>query len=213
MRMLLAVLVPIFLAAPAAGQQVFVSGGGYANIQQFGRYTTQSPIVTEDNLSDTTRGLVFGVGGNLGPYVQVALELAFPEQLHKAFEPVRYLPPQPQPPIVTRRTVDYRSRHASVLMGYRAGPTHRVSAVLIGGVMFLQERTHTLFTTTPTSPSNPLPSENTTVFYRLAPVVGIDIPVDLRWHIALVPQARVYKVPNASGPLGLWPGLSVRWTF
>jgi hypothetical protein len=213
MRRLLALAVPMFLAAPAAGQSVFVSGGGYANIQQFGRYTTQSPTVFEENLSDTTQGFVFGVGGNLGRYVVVALELAFPGELHRAFEPARVLPPLPQPSIVTHRKVDYRSRHASVLMGYRVGPTHRVSAVLLGGAMFLQERTHTLSTTTPATPSNPLPFESTNVSYRIAPVVGIDVPIDLVKHFAVVPQARVYKVLNVSGPLGIWPGLSVRWTF
>jgi hypothetical protein len=213
MRRLILAAIPLLLASPAAGQSVFASAGAYANIQQFGHSVSQSPVVFDDNLSDTTAGLALGLGGNVGRFVTVTLEIALPGKLRKTLDPPRLLPPQLPPTTITTRTVDYRSRHASVLVGYRAGAARRVSAVLLGGVMFVQERMHSLSVTTPTPTFSPLPSEFTSVTYRMAPVVGVDVPIAATSHLALVPQARLYKLPNQVGPLGFSPGLSLRWTF
>jgi hypothetical protein len=213
MRRLVLAAIPWLLASPAAGQSVFASAGAYANIQQFGHSASQSPVVSDDNLSDTTVGLALGVGGNVRRFMTVTLEIGLPGELHKALEPPRLVPPQPPLPSTTRRTVDYRTRHASAMIGYRAGAARRVSAVVFGGIMFVQERTHSLSVTTPTPSFNPLPSEFTSVTYRMAPVVGVDMPIAATSHFALVPQARLYKLTGQVGPLGFWPGLSLRWTF
>jgi len=139
--------------------------------------------------------------------------VAFPARIRKSFEPFRVLPPLPPAPTTTLHQVDYRSRHASVLVGYQTNTKRRVSAALLGGLMFVQERMHSVTTITPRPVSNPLPSENTITTYRMAPIVGIDVPIAAMSHLAVVPQGRIYKLDTASGVVGIWPGLSVRWTF
>jgi hypothetical protein len=143
----------------------------------------------------------------------VQLDLAFPQTLHKTFGPARNLPPLPQSVYTSQQVVDYRTRHASVLAGYQTSATRHVSAALLGGLMFVQEQTHSVTTTMPVLPQNPLPSESTTTGYRMAPVLGIDVPVSTISHLSLVPHARIYKLDTASGTLGIWPGVDVRWTF
>ncbi len=208
-----AVALPMLLPSAGAGQSLFVSGGGFVNIHEVGRFSSQSPIALDQNLSDTTPAFDVSVGGSLARHVVMQLDLAFPQTIKKTFGPPRNLPPLPPLTFTSQQHVEYQTRHASVLAGYQTSARRHVSAALLGGLMFVQERTHTITTTMPASPGTPLPSENSNSVYRIAPVLGIDVPVSTMAHLAVVPHARIYKLDTSSGTLGIWPGVDVRWTF
>ena len=201
--------------ARAAGQSVFVSGAVFANIHRAGGFNTDSPIRQDDDLSGTSVGGGFTVGASIGPHVVVQTEVMLPAALHRDFAPPTYLPPLVPPPSATFREVTYRTRHGSVLGGYRTGTRRRLSAAFLGGVMFLQERTRTVARTVPPQPfSPPLPNDTTLRYYRLAPVFGLDLDVSLFSGLSVVPQLRVYKITGTGfGAVGLWPGASLRWRF
>jgi hypothetical protein len=143
----------------------------------------------------------------------VQLDLAFPQTLKKTFGPPQLLPPLTPSVFTSEQHNAYRTRHASTMVGYQTTSRRRTSVALLGGLMFVQERTHSLTITTPTPQTNPLPTESTVTVYRMAPVLGIDVPITTMSHVAVVPHARIYKLDTSSGTLGLWPGLDLRWTF
>ena len=212
-----AVLVGIVIAVLPGrlqAQSLFVSGTVFANIHRAGGYRTDSPYRQDDDLSATTIGGGVGVGTAIGRHVVIQVELMAPEPIEQSYGPPEYLPPLRPPTPATFRDVEYRTRHGSILGGYRTAVKRRVSAALLGGVMFMEERTRTVSTTIPTQPFQPLPSDSTIRYYRLLPAFGLDVSVDVFSHLAIVPQLRVHKVTGSGfGAVGLWPGLSVRWTF
>lgn len=201
------------VAQPAAAQ-VVVSGGPFANILRFGGYSSRSPSIYDENLSGTTSGVLIGIGGVIASHAVVQLEIAIPKELHTDILPYRALYPSPPPPYTTRRSVDYRTRHVSIMAGYQTGQKHRVRAAMLGGVMFIEEEVRSL-TTYPPQQSLVLPSDNTNTAKRTAPVFGFDLSCAITSHLSVVPQIRMYKSSPVSGygSIGLWPGVSARWTF
>jgi len=217
MARMTALIVVMFLFAAgadtAAAQSAFVSGTVFANIYSAGRYSTASPLVQDEDPSGTTVGGSFGIGTHIGTHLVVQVELAFPAELEHSFGPPRFLLPLPAPRVTSERTVEYRTRNGSILGGYRTGTRGRVSAALLGGLMFFQERTRMVSQTIPPPPSSPLPFDSTYRAYRMAPVFGFDVTVTAFSHLSVVPQMRVWKSSSGAGAIGLWPGVGVRWTF
>lgn len=202
----------VLLPWTAAAQGIFVSGGGFAEIVRFSHFASQFPTIVDDDPSGNTNGWIVSAGGTLARHAVVQLEVAGTGTLHKDFEPARTLPPLPPPRFETHRSTDYRTRHVAVLGGYTTGTARRVSASALVGVMFVQERTHSVSTIVPPlPPSVPSRSESTATIYRTAPVLGFDLPIRVAPHVALLPQVRLYKL--GFGPLAVWPGASARIDF
>lgn len=199
-------------ADTAAAQSAFVSGTVFANIRRAGGFATESPIVQEENASGTTVGGSMGIGTHIGTHFVVQVELAFPATLDHSFDPPRYLPPFPVPDFTLERRVEYRTRNLSILGGYRTGTRGRVSAALLGGLMYLEEQTRTVNRLISRSPISP-PSDATSRTYRMSPVFGLDVTVTAFSHLSVVPQMRVWRSSSGFGAMGLWPGVGVRWTF
>ena len=205
----------------AMAQSVFVSGTVFANVMKFGGFRSDSPFVDNTDMSGTTTGGALGVGGYIGDHVAIQVEFAVPEDLNRSFDPPRFLPPLQQPPTGTRREVTMRTRHGAILGGYTTDPDRRVSAALLGGVMFFHEKTRTISEIVgPVPPFPPLPpgiprrSDTTIRYYRAAAVFGLDLNIIAVSRLSVVPQLRVYRSSHSGlGALGLWPGLSIRWTF
>ena len=208
-------------AGTASAQPIFVTGAAFANVFRAGGFSSNSPVIDNPDISGTTTGGAIGVGARLARHVVVQMEIALPGPIERDFDPPEYR--QPLRPIVTiNRRVEYRTRHGSILGGYQTGETHRVSAAILGGVMFLQEKVRTVTSLSylppivpPFPPVEPSSSDSTQRAYRLAPVFGLDVAIAATAHLAVVPQMRVHKTtgPGSVGALGLWPGIGVRWTF
>jgi hypothetical protein len=209
-----AALVIVLLPWTAAALGIFVGGDGFADIVRCSHFASESPTIVDDDLSGRTKGWLVGAGGTLARHALVQLEVAGTGTLHKDFEPPRVLPPQPPLPFVAHRSADYRTRtrHVAVLGGYTTGVARRVSASALVGLMFVQERTHTVSTLVPRPPGpGGLPSDSTSTIYRTTPAFGFDLPIRVAPHVALLPQVRLYKL--SFGPLAIWPGASARIDF
>jgi hypothetical protein len=215
LRVLALSVLALVMAQPASAQ-VFVSGGPFANVLRFGNYFSESPSKSEEDLSGTSLGLLVAVGGVFASHAVVQVEFAIPKQIHTDIPPYQSLYPGTTPDIVSQRSVDSRNRHVSILAGYQTAQKHRMRAAVLGGIMFIEETTRVLTSyETPVPSPFLLPEDRTNKYQRMAPVVAFDLTCSVTPHLAVVPQIRMHKANTITGygVIGIWPGVSARWTF
>jgi len=199
------------VARPLAAQTVFVDGAVFLGIERLSHTSTQPPSASLTDLSGTTVGGRIGVGTLLSPQWSAQVEVAFPNLLKTTTTTVV----APVPIAISQQVQrDYRAPSAAVLGGYHAARRHHVAAAYLGGLMFLEERQHTL-TQTSAGPGAlaPIPTrrtEATTFTYRAAAATGLDVDIALGSHLALVPQVRAAVFV---GSLSVRPAVGVRWNF
>jgi hypothetical protein len=171
-----------------------------------------------------------GVGTFLSPQWSAQIELALPNLLKTT---TTIQPPILQPlsslvtvvgqpalvvaPVSITYQVqrDYRAPSAAVLVGYHTARRHHVEVGYLGGLMFLDERQHTITQTSymrlGAGVSIPTMRAETTVSnYRAAAATGLDVDIALGSHLALVPQVRTDVF---AGSLSVRPAVGVRWNF
>jgi hypothetical protein len=78
--------------------------------------------------------------------------------------------------------------------------------------MQTRRRAFTLFTPAAPSQFPVFPGDETAIFYAIAPVFGLDVPIEVARHVVVVPQVRTWKIPTG-GPLSLSFGAGARVTF
>jgi hypothetical protein len=220
----------LVLARSLAAQTVFVEGGVFLGIERLSHTSTQPPNASLVDLSGTTVGGRVGVGTFLSPQWSAQIELALPNLLKTT---TTIQPPILQPlsslvtvvgqpalvvaPVSITYQVqrDYRAPSAAVLVGYHTARRHHVEVGYLGGLMFLDERQHTITQTSymrlGAGVSIPTMRAETTVSnYRAAAATGLDVDIALGSHLALVPQVRTDVF---AGSLSVRPAVGVRWNF
>ena len=204
----------LLLSSTPARAQAFVGGGAATNSIWFAHTETESPsIFNQDTSGRTTDWFVTG-GAVVATHAVLQAELSFGSTLSTDIAPPRYVPGYPSSPSTQTLSYSYRFRHGAVLGGYTTGTSRRVNLSALAGVAFMQTRRHTysLFTYAPPLPTPTFPSEDTSIFYSIAPVFGLDVPIELARHLVVVPQVRTWKIPSG-GPLSLSFGAGARVTF
>jgi hypothetical protein len=210
-------LVPfvVLLFSNPARAQAFIGGGAATNSIWFAHSETQSPSISNSDTSGrTTDGFVTG-GGIVAKHAVLQAEVSFGSKLSTDIAPTRYVPGYPYSPAGTQTiSYSYQFRYGAVLSGYTTGTSHRVRLSALAGVAFMETRRHSYSLFTPaTAFQIPIfPSEDTSIFYSIAPVFGLDVPIELARHLVVVPQVRTWKIASG-GPLSLSFGAGARVTF
>jgi hypothetical protein len=216
-------VVPLFCSAAANAQTVgpsplFLTIGAFADVQRFGHTESRSSSPTtefisgETDTSGTATGLHVGVGTHVTSRVALQLELGFSESRHKTLRPSQT---RPTPPILfeSRSEIDYRPRTVGFTAAYRARERYRIRPGYLIGVMFTQERSRTVTTSTQTPPGAITSrTDLTSTTYRSAPIFGLEADVRIMKHLAVVPAVRLSKIFGAA-LLFVRPGVSARWSF
>jgi hypothetical protein len=203
-------------AAQTADQPaLFLGAGALAGIERRAHTDFTAPAATSENLNATVPVGLVTVGSFLTPHVSVSLEVAVPGDLSASFSPpvssFSTSPTSPGPSEHVSGT--YRSRAASVLVGYHAARQRRVRLGYLAGAAFVYERERVVTELNipgvpPVVPTRVERTDGTSFTYRAALAAGADADVVLSRHFALVPQVRAIAF---AGMISLRPGLSVRW--
>lgn len=212
----------VLIVLPAArveAQSAFVGAGAGVAAIRFSHQSSESPTVSNNDISGNTSTWSFTAGTRITRRAVLQMEYGQTAKQTTVIPPPVFLNPCPSCGRTTT-TVDYRSSHFGVLMGYTASPWQRFSISALGGVVLVGQtaRSRAVFTPTPPSPP-PLPSDNTFTAYMIGPEFGLDAAVALWRHLRVVPQARVYRLGSFTTFLGTSQTLvttlavDARWYF
>jgi hypothetical protein len=212
--LLLAPFAILLGAMPARGQSAFVGGGAASNSIWFAHSESQSPVISNSDTSGRTTDWFITGGGVVARHAVLQAELSFGSKLSTEIPPPRYVPGYPATPGTQKLEYTYQFKHGAVLGGYTTGTSRRVNLSALAGVAFMQTIRHGYSSyTPPIPPPVPIyPSEDTFVAYSIAPVFGLDVPIQAAPHLVLVPQVRTWKIASG-GPLSLSFGAGARVTF
>jgi hypothetical protein len=211
-------LVVVVLAAPSIGLAqtgAFVGGGGSASSIWFAHEEAHSPMIYNSDTSGSTTDWFITGGGVVAKHAVLQGELTVRSKLKTELPQPQYVPGYPYPPVGTQTTRNtYRFRDVAILGGYTSGTSHRVNVSALAGVMFIQtsRNYYSLYTPPPTSPYPTYPTDETQIFYNVAPVFGLDVPITAGAHLVIVPQVRSFKIPGG-GPLAVTAGGGARVQF
>jgi hypothetical protein len=212
---LFASFVILLCAMPARGQSAFVGGGAASNSIWFAHSESTSPVITNSDTSGRTTDWFVTGGGVVARHAVLQAELSFGSKLSTEIPSSRYVPGYPTTPTGTQtQEYTYQFKHGAVLGGYTTGSSRRVRLAALAGVAFMQTIRHSYSLYSPPTP-NPysvFPSEDTTITYSIAPVFGLDVPIQAAPHLVLVPQVRAWKIASG-GPLSVSFGAGARVTF
>jgi hypothetical protein len=201
------------LVSPASvrAQTVFAGGGAATNSVWFSHTESQSPAIINNDTSGRVTDWFVIAGGRPAKHAVLQVELSFGSKLKTDIPQPQYVPGFPSIVGTQVTSYTYRFRSGGVLGGYTTGTSRRVNVSALAGVVFIQTRRDYYSQYTPPTPS-PLPSfpsQDKTFVYSIAPAFGLDVPITVVPHVALVPQVRTWKIP-AAGPLSISFGLGAR---
>ena len=207
-----AVVTVILIAAPASAQTgAFAGAGASVSGIWFAHTESRSPAVYSSDTSGTTSDWFVNAGGTVARHAVLQAELSFGRDLRTDIAAPIY----PTPPVGTQtETVTYRFRSAAFLAGYTTGTSRRVNVCALAGAMFIQTRRTIYEAYTPPAPS-PYPiysTDSTEIIYSVAPMFGLDVPIEAGSRVLIVPQVRTYKIPGG-GPIAVSGGAGARVKF
>jgi hypothetical protein len=180
-----------------------VGAGAGVDALRFSHQSTTSPNIYDNDISGNSRHWSLSAGGKIARHGVLQVEFSRTSELTRDIAPTQFNPPCPTCGI-SKTTARYRSRQLAVLAGYSWG-RHRVSVSALGGLAFVAQTLHSLSTYTPAPPTPvilSLPSESGFHQYVIGPEFGLDVPIALARHLALVPQARIYRPGNSESYFG-----------
>ena len=210
-------VVLLALAVPSIGLAqtgAFVGGGASASQIYFSHEESRSPMIYNGDTSGRTTDWFVTGGGVVAKHAVLQAELTFRSTLKTELPQPRYVPGYITSPITQTVRYAYRFRDVAVMGGYTTGTDHRVNVSALAGVMFIQVRRDYYSSYTPPAPT-PYPifaTDETQIYYDIAPVFGLDVPITAAKHVVVVPQVRTFKIPGG-GPLAVTAGAGARVTF
>jgi hypothetical protein len=189
--------------------RIFFDVVALAAVEQRGHVDYNAPVRSSDDLSHVVPGEAVAVGTFLAPRVSLRVEAAFPWSVRT--EPVSPSSIGDAPTLSNER--EYGNSSVSVLLGYSAAVRRRVRVGYMGGVAFVRERSAVVTVVSnpglpPIIPARSDRTEATTINYRPAVALGMDVEIPFWSHVSLVPQIRVVAF---TGELSIRPGLALRW--
>src|SRR5206468_11793325 len=100
------------------------------------------------------------------------------------------------------------------LVGYHTDRRHGLQLAYLGGVVFVQQRSHSIIDLTATTVPPLIPvrvqhSEANSLVYGSEVEVGLDADVAIARHLSVVGQVRVMAF---GGGMSIRPGAGVRWS-
>lgn len=190
-------LVLLALSDSALAQsRIFVAGDVFADHKRF------SGDSTESTLNVTRAGGGGGVGVQVSERWDVRAEVGVGS---------RTTVTQPLLPPVTAFQSRTRNRVTaySALVGFSPAASAPVRFTVLGGVSFLHVKTDV-----DSIPAGLLVVPHTNVDNVVSPTVGVELPISLSSHVAVVPTLRVHAfvlhTDDTSG-FAIRPGVAVRW--
>jgi hypothetical protein len=195
--MFLLALLLLALSDRAWGQSsIFVSGDVFADHKRFSGNSTESTL-------DVTRA---GGGGGVGVQVSDRWDVRGEVGVGSTTTVT-----QPLLPTITAFQSRTRNRITaySALVGYSPAPTSAVGFTVLGGISFLHVKTDI-----DSIPAGLLVVPHTNIDNVASPTVGVEVPVMLGSHVAVVPALRVHafvlRTDDTNG-FAIRPGVAVRW--
>jgi hypothetical protein len=193
----LSVLVLLVLSVTARAQaQVFVSGDVFADHKRFSGNSTDSTL-------DVTRG---GGGAAVGLQASERWDVRGEVELGGTTTITKQLLPQ-----VTAFQSRTRNRITaySALVGFSPAASSRVGFTVLGGVSFLHVKTEI-----DSVPAGLVVVPHTNIDNVASPTLGVEVPITLGSHVAIVPALRVHAFElrtDGTNGFAIRPGVAVRW--
>jgi hypothetical protein len=193
----LAALLLFALAGSASAQtRLFVSGDVFADHKRF------SGNSTESTLDVTGTGGGGGIGAQISDRWDVRGEVGIGSTTTVT---------QPLLPPVTAFQARTRNRITaySALVGFSPAATSAVRLTVLGGISFLHVKTDV-----DSVPAGLLVVPHTNIDNVASPTVGVEVPIMLGSHVAVVPALRVRAFTLRTGDTNgfdIRPGVAVRW--
>lgn len=179
-----------------AQSSIFVSGDVFADHKRFSGNSTESTL-------NVTRA---GGGGGVGVQISDRWDLRSEVGVGSTTTVT-----QPLLPTITAFQSRTRNRITaySALVGYSPAPTSAVRFTVLGGISFLHVKTDI-----DSVPTGLLVVPHTNIDNVASPTVGVEVPIMLGSHVAVVPALRVHafvlRTDDTNG-FAVRPGVAVRW--
>ena len=192
----LALLLLMLGDSAQAQTRLFASGDVFADHKRFSGNSTESTL-------DVTRA---GGGGGVGVQVSDRWDVRGEVGVGGTTTVT-----QPLLPTITAFQSRTRNRITaySALVGYSLAPTSAVRLAVLGGISFLHVKTDI-----DSIPAGLLVVPHTNIDNVASPTVGVEVPVMLGSHVAVVPALRVHafvlRTDDTNG-FAIRPGVAVRW--
>lgn len=216
------VLALVAMSSRASAQglpKFFADGVGYLGIDQFD-HSADGAFDGEINPSGTVGGGTVGVGTFLTSNVSVRFEASFESGISGD---VPYLPyiaaygalyqvPSGElvPLLVPNFRHEQHKRTFAALAAYHRGEGRVRMAYLAGlAILRTEDRTTVDRSFLPLVPGGIVArDESRYVSYTNAPILGVDVQIEVAKHLALLPQVRALAL---DGLVSIRPGIGLRW--
>jgi hypothetical protein len=195
-RSLTALLFLALTGSASAQTRIFVTGDVFADHKRF------SGNSTESTLNVTRAGGGGGVGAQISDRWDVRGEVGVGSTTTVM---------QPLLPTITAFQSRTRNRVTaySGLVGFSPAATSAVRFTVLGGISFLHVKTDV-----DSIPAGLLVVPHTNIDNVASPTLGVEVPIMLGSHVAVVPALRVHafvlRTDDTNG-FAIRPGVAVRW--